>query len=55
MHYEQSGAPALGALASVARRHGVDLNVDGLRASYVDLTDGMPTATLIAIENTRLP
>jgi ATP-binding cassette, subfamily B, bacterial HlyB/CyaB len=51
MHYEQSGAPTLGALVSVARRHGVDLNVDALRASYVDLTDGMPTATLITIAN----
>ncbi len=48
MQYDEAGSP-LAALVSVARRHGLDLTTEALRASYVDLPGHMATATLTAI------
>src|ERR1019366_2349767 len=48
MQYDEAGSP-LAALVSVARRHGLDLTTEALRASYVDLPGQMPTGTLTAI------
>jgi subfamily B ATP-binding cassette protein HlyB/CyaB len=49
MQYEESRAGPLGALASIAKRYGIDLEVDTLRASYADIPNKIPTAILIAI------
>jgi subfamily B ATP-binding cassette protein HlyB/CyaB len=49
MYSEQSWAGPLGAVAGIARHHGIDLEVDSLRASYADIPDEMPTAIMIAI------
>ena len=49
MQVDEPRGDLFSALVRIARNHGVDLTVDALRASYVNIQDDMPSTTLIAI------